>query len=168
MLVTADARNPLETSSDLLVIPLTQLEGEKRRLPSRVTALDRALAGRLTAALDSGDFRGSQGQQHVIYPNGDLPAKRVLLVGLGKEAKIDADTLRSLGGTAVKEARARRAAKVQLTVPSVRRVKAAVAAQALAEGAVLGGYRFDEYKEPGEEPTADVAALQLSFEKSAD
>ena len=168
MLVTADARNPLETGSDLLVVPLIQLEGEKRRLPSRVTAIDRALGGRITAVLDSGDFRGSAGQKQVIYPNGDLPAKRVLLVGLGKEAKIDADALRSLAGSTVQEARGRRATKVQMVVPALRRVKAPVAAQALAEGAVLGGYRFDEYKEPGEEPPAEVAALQLSFEKSTD
>ena len=168
MLVTADARNPLETGSDLLVVPLTHLEGEKRRLPSRVTAIDRALGGRITAVLDSGDFRGSAGQKQVIYPNGDLPAKRVLLVGLGKEAKIDADALRTLAGSTVKEAHGRRATKVQMVVPALRRVKAPAAAQALAEGAVLGGYRFDEYKEPGEEPPAEVAALQLSFEKSTD
>jgi leucyl aminopeptidase len=168
MLVTADARNPLETGSDLLVVPLAQLEGEKRRLPSRVAAIDRALGGRITAALDSGDFRGSAGQKHLIHPNGDLPTKRVLLVGLGKEEKLDADALRTLAGRAVTEARGRRATKVQLAVPTVRRIKAPAAAQALAEGAVLGGYRFDEYKEPGEEPRAEVAALQLSFEKSAD
>jgi len=168
MLVTADARNPLETGSDLLVVPIAQLEGEKRRLPSRVAALDRALGGQIKAAIDSGDFRGSAGQQHLIYANGELQAKRVLLIGMGKEAGIDPDALRSLGGTAIKEARGRRAAKVQLAVPGLRRVKAAAAAQALAEGAVLGGYRFDGYKEPGEEPPASVAALQLSFEKSAD
>jgi leucyl aminopeptidase len=168
MLVTADARNPLETGSDLLVVPLTQLEGDKRRLPSRLTAIDRALGGRITAALDSGDFRGSAGQKHLIHSNGDLPAKRVLLVGLGKEARVDADALRTLAGSAVTEARGRRATKVQLAIAPMRRVKPPAAAQALAEGAVLGGYRFDEYKEPGDEPPAEVAALQLSFEKAAD
>ena len=168
MLVTADARNPLETGSDLLVVPLTQLEGEKRRLPARVNALDRALGGRISTVLDSGDFRGAPGQQLLLYPGDDLPAKRLLLIGLGKETKIDADTLRSLAGTVVKEARSRRATKVQLAAPAVRRVKAPAAAQALAEGAVLGAYRYDDFKEPGEDAPPEVAALQLSFEKSTD
>jgi leucyl aminopeptidase len=168
MLVTADARNPLETASDLLVVPLAQIENEKRRLPSRVAALDRELGGRIEAALESGDFRGKPGQQHLIYPDGAVPARRVLLIGLGKDKGVDADALRSLAGSAVKEARSRRATKVQLAVPGLRRVKAAGAAQALAEGAVLGAYRYDGYKQPGDEPPAEVAALQLSFEKSAD
>jgi leucyl aminopeptidase len=168
MLVTADARNPVETGSDLLVVPVAQLEGEKRRLPGRLGALDRALGGRISVVVESGDFRGSEGQTLLLYPNGDLPAKRVLLLGLGKDAKIDADTLRSAGGTAVKEARSRRAAKVQLAAPGVRRVKAPAAGQALAEGAVLGAYRFDGYKEPGEEPPVELEALQISFEKAAD
>ena len=87
MLVTADARNPLETASDLLVVPIAQIEGEKRRLGARVTALDRALGGRISAVLDSGDFRGSSGQQLLLYPNGDLPAKRVTIKGQSYECE---------------------------------------------------------------------------------
>ena len=39
MLVTADARNPIETETDLLVVPLLQVTGERQRLPTRAAAL---------------------------------------------------------------------------------------------------------------------------------
>jgi leucyl aminopeptidase len=138
MLVTADSRNPAEIETDLLVVPLAQLGDEKRRLPSRVAALDRALGGRISSVLEGGDFRGKREQRLLLYPDAALPAKRLLLLGLGEEAKLEADALRSAAGTAVKEAATRRAAKLTVVVPVLRRVRAPAASQALAEGAVLG------------------------------
>ncbi len=168
MLVSADARNPLETRTDLLVVPVTALDGPKRRLPARLAALDRALEGRVQEIVESGDFRGKRQQRALLYSNGTLPARRVLLMGLGPEADVDAEALRALAGDVVKEAAQRHAAKVTVSVPGLRRVKAPAAAQALAEGAILGGYRFDHYKTPGEEPPGEVGAFQLSFERASD
>ncbi len=168
MLVTADARNPLETRTDLLVVPVPALDGPQSRLPSRLALLDRALDGRVRNIVESGDFRGKKQQRALLYPNGEVPAKRVLLVGLGPEGGVDAEVLRSVAGDAVKEAMSRHAAKVTVAVPGFRRMKPPGVGQALAEGAVLGGYRFDEYKNPGEEPPGQVAAFQLSFERAPD
>jgi leucyl aminopeptidase len=48
-------------------------------------------------------------------------------------------------------------------------VRAAAAAQALAEGAVLGGYRFDAYQQRnGDEPQGKVESLALLFERASD
>jgi leucyl aminopeptidase len=57
---------------------------------------------------------------------------------------------------------------VTVAVPPLRRVNPAATALALTEGAVLGGYRFDAYKDPGKEPPVEVAAVQLSFERARD
>jgi leucyl aminopeptidase len=168
MLVTADSRSPLEAQADLLVVPLAALDAESPRLPARVAALDRALGGRIGAVVESGDFRGKAEQRVLLYPGDALPAKRLLLLGLGRESELDADALRRAAGSAVKEGAARRAAKLAFAVPSLRRPRGAAAGQALAEGALLGSYRFDAYKTPGDEPPFDVAALQLSFEHAED
>jgi leucyl aminopeptidase len=97
MLVTADARNPVEIETDLLVLPLPELGDEKRRLPARAAAADRALGGRVSSVIEAGDFRGKPGQTLLLYPDGALPARRVLLLGLGAESSLDADALRRAG-----------------------------------------------------------------------
>lgn len=170
MLVTADSRNPVEVGTDLLLVPIAALDEDKRRLSGRAAAVDRALGGRLSAAIETGDFRGKPGQKHWIHPDGAIPAKRVMMLGLGKESELDMDAIRKLGGRAVQDAMARRAAKLTVVVPPFRRVKVATAAQALAEGAILGAYRFDEYKSKGtdDDVSFDVAAVQLSFDGKAD
>ncbi|MDJ0849800.1 MAG: leucyl aminopeptidase [Myxococcota bacterium] len=168
MLVTADSRNPLETRTDLLVVPVPAVDGPRRRLPGRLAGIDRALDGRIQNIVESGDFRGKKQQRALLYPDGALPAKRVLLVGLGPESAVDAEVLRAVAGDVVKEAAQRHAAKVTVAMPGLRRVKPPLAGQALAEGALLGGYRFDEYKTPGEDPPGEVAAFQICFERAPD
>jgi leucyl aminopeptidase len=155
MLVTADSRNPVEVETDLLVLPLVQIDDKKRALPGRAAALDRALGGRLSSVIESGDFRGKKDEKLLLYPGAALPAKRLLLVGLGEEAKLDAEALRCAAGHAVKEAATRRAAKMTVAVAGLRRARAPAAAQALTEGA--------SEDEPGE-----VAAMQLSFDRAPD
>ena len=51
MLVTADSRNPVEVGTDLLLVPIAALDEDKRRLSGRAAAVDRALGGRLSAAI---------------------------------------------------------------------------------------------------------------------
>jgi leucyl aminopeptidase len=165
MLVTADAKSPTEVEADLLAVPLAQLPKDELRLPARAAAVDRALGGRIAAVLESGDFRGKAGQTLCLYPDGGFPSRRVLLVGLGDEAAIDHEALRGAAGTAVSHAASRRAGRVALVVPTSRRVRPAAAARALAEGAVLGGYRFETYRKNGDDAPGEVASLVLLLER---
>ncbi len=171
MLVTAEAKSPAEVKGDLLAIPLWQLPKGELRLSARVAALDRETGGRIAAVIESGDFRGRSGQTHCLYPDGDFGVRRVLLVGLGEEKTADLEALRCVAGSAVAQAASRQAARVTLLVPALRRMKPAAVARALAEGAVLGGYRFDSYRKNSrndEDPPGAVEALTLLFERPAD
>ena len=47
-------------------------------------AVDEALGGLISQIIAAGDFKGKIGETHVLYTNGVLPAKRVLITGLGK------------------------------------------------------------------------------------
>ncbi|MBW2268423.1 MAG: leucyl aminopeptidase [Deltaproteobacteria bacterium] len=169
MLITTDSRSPQESRTDLLVVPIGVLGDGEQRLPARLARLDRLLGGDIAAAVASGDFRGKKDQKLLLYPNGSLPAKRVLVLGLGPENAIDTDAIRRVGGTAVREASARKAAKLTISAPRTpRRMKAAAMAQALAEGAVLGSYRFDAYQQKPEDPPGKVSAVQISFDRDGD
>jgi leucyl aminopeptidase len=168
MLVTVDSRNPMDAKVDLLALPMAQIDPEKWRLPPRLGAVDRALGGRLSAVLQSGDFKAKTGESLLLYPNGDVAAKRLLLVGLGEEAALDADAFRRAGGTAVSEAASREAKSVGIAAPRSRRLKVPVIARALAEGAVLASYRFDSYRSKSGKKGGTIASAALSFERASD
>ena len=157
-----------ELRADLVAVLLHELDPEHWKLPSRAAALDRALDGRLASALSSGDFRARRGQLLLLYTDGAIPTPRVLLVGLGPEASSDAAGVREAAARAVGEARRRKAAHLAVLPPAGRRVRPAPAAQALAEGAVLGAYRFDRYQKPREENGGEVTSVTISIERSSD
>ena len=169
MRVTVDSRDLVAAPADLLVVTMLEQEASPARLPSRYAALDRALDGRIAAVLASGDFRGRSGQTALIYPGGGIAASRVLLLGLGVGAKLDAEALRRAAGSAVGQAASRRAQTVAFAVTRTRRLRAADAARVLAEGAVLASYRFDRYRsESNAETPGEVDRIAFSFERAAD
>jgi len=168
MLVTVDSGNPMEAKVDLLALPLAQIDSEKWRPPPRLAAIDRAVGGALSAAVRNGDFQAKSGQSLLLYPSGAGAAKRLLLVGLGQIAELDADAFRRAAGTAVSEAVRRKAKKVAIAVPRARPVKIPAAAKAAAEGAVLASYRFDSYRSQDAEKGGAIASVALFFERADD
>jgi leucyl aminopeptidase len=168
MAVTLDSRNPAEVEADLLALLLPRGGDGAPRLSARAAAIDRALEGRVRAVIDAGDFRAKPGETALLYPGEGLPARRLLLVGLGDESALDAEALRRAVGTAVGQAAARRAAKLALPLRTGRRLRAPAAAQAAAEGAVLAGYRFDAYRDDGEDAPGKVESVHLFVERPGD
>jgi leucyl aminopeptidase len=159
MQVSVETRAAEGLTADLLALPLARPKPDKSHLPARYAALDRAVGGRISAALGTGDFKGSRGDTLLVYGDAGDGVRRVLLVGLGEEREADAEALRIAAGRAVGLARSRRARRVVIAVPPLRRLRGAAAGQALAEGAILGGYRFDSYRSPEADatPAPDVA-----------
>jgi len=168
MEVTVDSRSPAQAEVDLLAVPMAQLPKGEHELPARLAALDRALGGRIARVLASGDFRGKAGTALCLYPDTGFRSHRVLLVGLGDEASLDLEGLRRTAGAVVTQAASRQAKRVALWAPPLRRIRPAAAALALAEGALLGGYRFDTYRGKSEDPPGEVRSLALLFERAGD
>jgi len=104
MKVSVAARPAREIAVDLLAVPVFQLPEKGWKLPAGPAALDRALSGSLGAAIAAGDFRGKRGQSHLVYGGDEVAARRVLLVGLGEEEKLDGEALRQAAGQAVRAA----------------------------------------------------------------
>ncbi len=132
-------------ASDALALLLAQ----SNELPRALRTLDAALGGALAAAFARGDFAGKSGEVTAVPAEG-IATRRVLLVGLGKQ--LDLEALRCGAGAAVRATVARKGQSVTLVTPGLRRPAPEPAAQALAEGAILGGYRFDRYRTTGERP----------------
>jgi leucyl aminopeptidase len=164
MKITVDSRMPADASADLLAIPMGPL-GRGKRLPPPIAAVDRACRGAISAALEAGDFAGKPAQSSLLYAAGKRKAKRILLLGTGKDGP-DLEGLRKLAGRAVGEAARRRASKVALVAPRTT-LDGATAVQALAEGAVLAGYRLDEFRSEKRDD-GSVGAVSLLIERGGD
>jgi leucyl aminopeptidase len=176
MQVSVKTGDPSRSAADVLALPLLQAASSDAGpppLPAAARALDRRLGGVIATALDSGDFRGTAGQTTVLYPA--QPAKsgksgkasprilRVVLVGLGKRDKLTAEVLRRAAGSVMRRCGSRRAARVAFWLPTLRGITSARAAQAVTEGAVLGAYRFDDYRTSRTDGNGGLRALTLFY-----
>ncbi|MFH0800599.1 MAG: leucyl aminopeptidase [Pseudomonadota bacterium] len=123
-------------------------------------ALDRAMGGALARQIAAEKFTGERGSSRMLFTAGRIPARFVLLIGMGPREKFDLEVLREAGSEMAKAARKVRASSVALVLergPVGPAGDAAAGcddsapsrAQAIAVGTILGSYRFDRYKTNG-------------------
>jgi leucyl aminopeptidase len=124
-----------EVSSGLLAVGLHKDE-----------SVPRELEGAAVNALSDGDFSGKEGETALIYEPDGLATPRLLLVGLGERSRFTLEKLRRASATAAKRAHALKLDEAAFALPVPDGSGAREAAEAAAEGAALGLYRFDRYK----------------------
>ncbi len=149
----------LDVQADILVVNLFQ----GTREPGGATgAVDAALGGALRELTASGDAGGRLGETSVLYPRGALPARRVLLVGLGPQATFDAEAARRAAAAAVRRALELGGGRLATVVHGAGAggLEPEAAAQATAEGSLLAAYRFVGWKHRAE-PPAELDAITL-------
>jgi leucyl aminopeptidase len=105
-----------------------------------------ALPPELQELLEPGDFRGRSGQTLLLYPRGAAAPRRVLLVGLGKAEKLNAEAVRRAAALALQKARELQVAHMTVGAAGSMSGDDTEMAQAIAEGLVLGAYRFWQYR----------------------
>jgi len=145
--VRVEPGKPEEFATELLALYVFEGANGEQTAPA-VSAVDRALGGAIQQILDSGDFRGKLEETSLYYTRGAIPARRVLLVGMGKREKFGADQGRRAAAAACRLA-AKLGVKTFATASpfsGVEGIGTAECAQATAEGLFLGGYLFKKYK----------------------
>ncbi|HZP29227.1 MAG TPA: leucyl aminopeptidase [Acidimicrobiia bacterium] len=140
--LTVTNRPAPEVRADLLAVPVYA----DRELGPGADAVDRALDGTLGSFMEESGFEGKPGETLLVPAAGRLTAKAALLVGVGKRDDLTLDGLRRAAAAV-----ARRADKVghvatTLVDAAPASTGSAAAAQAVAEGVLLGAYQFLEYK----------------------
>jgi leucyl aminopeptidase len=165
MHVEVRAGNAETEAAEVLV--LTHCEGD-RLSQYDAAPVDKAMSGALHDLLQSKEFEGKTAELALIHTQGKLPAKRVLLVGLGKRTSVSLDTIRQAMGYAAKRVRQAKAASFTAAVPSVvpRGCSSVDVAQAMVEGTILGSYQFTAYR--SDPPSGrDVASMALLTRRKA-
>ncbi|MGQ0555471.1 MAG: leucyl aminopeptidase [Nitrospiraceae bacterium] len=132
-------------TTDALVLLLCEGEG----LPKEDGAiLDRALGGALRDLLQSKEFDGKTGEVVLFHTHGKIPAKRLILVGLGKKHDLGLDQIRQAMGHAVKRVRQAKSGAFVAALPGIVPHGASPidVGQTMTEGAILGSYQFTAYR----------------------
>ncbi|MEW6034721.1 MAG: leucyl aminopeptidase [Chloroflexota bacterium] len=145
MRVSVTVGDIVQYATDAIMVNL--FEGLER--PGGATAVvDKALKGAISELVAQGEVKGKLGEVTIVHTLGKLPAPRVAVVGLGKQADLTTDVVRR----AVAEAcRALRRAGVKKAATIVHGagaggMGATEAVQAIAEGCLLGLYTFKKYR----------------------
>ncbi len=110
-------------------------------------AVDKALGGLLSKLIAQGDIKGKFGSATIVHTLDKLPAARVCVVGLGKESEFTLDRARSAAANGAKALRGAGAKKIATIVVAYAGASVGYdsAAQATAEGIILGLWRFRKY-----------------------
>jgi leucyl aminopeptidase len=133
-----------DVEADAVVLNL--FEGQS---PGGATgAVDRALSGMIGKLVDAGDVRGKLNEVTVLYPSGALPARRVILVGLGKAQEFTLDRARQAAGSAATKARSLGCKSIATMAfgAGAGQLDPQACTQATVEGALLGLYEFRAHK----------------------
>lgn len=109
--------------------------------------VDRALGGEIQRAIDNKEFTARYTIHYAFHTLGKLPAGRVAVAGLGKRQSFKLDRVRRSAADGVKDLRKLGAKNVALAV-TADGLDLAQAAQAAAEGVVMGLFRFQKYYTP--------------------
>jgi len=123
-------------TADVVVVPFWQ---EKNKAVAACDAKE--FAKWFKQPVQSGDFHGKEGETLLLYRTSGKE-KRILLLGLGKEAACLPDTLRRAYASSVKAVKGKKFKSVNFMLPSVKLMDDAIGAKAVFEGVLLSSYAF--------------------------
>jgi leucyl aminopeptidase len=134
---------------------------------------DAAVQAAAAAVLASGEFKAGANETLLLHAPAGIKAKRLLLVGLGKQAKATVHSVRSAAGTAARFVKPRGVRAFAFALPSAEGLLPS-GARAAVEGAFVGDFDPDTYRSDRKDlsiesltvvaPTdADKAAVTAAF-----
>jgi leucyl aminopeptidase len=157
--------SPLDHKTECLILPCP----EEKKPGGTLKIIDDALNGAITLAFENKRFTGKPNQTLLLNSTGCLKADNLLLVGVGKAKDVKTETICKASATAVKLAEGSnfKSASVYLNDSCFDKIakgpRYGELAGAVAEGAGLALYHFDEYKSRDEkdDPPSRLQKLTL-------
>ena len=135
---------------------------------------NKAVNSAAAAVLSSGEYKAGANETLVLHAPAGLAAKRLLIVGLGNQAKATVHSVRNAAGTAVRFAKPRGIREMVFALPENTEWSAARSARAVVEGAFVGDFDPDTYRSDRKDQSlqsftvaapekSDQAALKAAF-----
>ena len=145
MEIRVEQGNITQVAADAVIVNL--FEGVTQ--PGGATgAMDARIGGLIRRLIAAGEFKGRLNETAVLHVGEGFPFRKVVVVGLGKSSEFDAERVRQVSATAAQTA-AKGNVKTIATIvhgAGIGGLDVFTAAQSVAEGTLLGLYRYDKYK----------------------
>ena len=149
-----------EFPSDIIVV--FQFEGTKR-LQGIIERVNKASHDLIREIFKGPDFKGKLYQTLLLYTKGAVPAKRILITGLGKRTEFTLEKLRGVGANVARSVRELGLKEFATSIPleGLKGIILDEISQAFVEGVRLGLYKFDELKSKEKENAQEVKNMTL-------
>jgi len=145
--------------AEVLVIGMFE---DVKGLSGEARTLDTALKGKVSSALRTGDFNGKVGESLLVYTDGKISAKRLLLLGLGKQAEFNLEGIRRAAGRSVKAVKKLEKKEFHAALPEIAKgVSLQDQARAWTIGAIMANYKFTAFKGKEESAKKELREARL-------
>src|SRR5271166_6042441 len=123
----------------------TSKDPDAKPEPALLTA-DEAVQAAAADVLASGEYKGGANETLLLHAPAGLAAKRLLIVGLGKQARVTVHGVRNAAGTAVRFTKPRGIRELVLALPEAELLPPGPCTRAAVEGAFVGDFDPDTYR----------------------
>jgi leucyl aminopeptidase len=159
MKISARTGKPLDHNADVLAaFVFSPASNKKKGLSAPLDAFDRALRGALSEAIKQEEFTGKRDQMLVLPTLGRIKSRKIILVGLGDASSLSATDLRTTFAKFARCLNGEKAKSAGVALPDGLTGHLG----AMAEGLVLGAYRFTKYLTGDRKPKTTLGAVTLS------
>jgi leucyl aminopeptidase len=134
---------------------------------------DSALQSAAAQVLASGEFKAGANETLLLHAPAGIKAKRLLIIGLGKQAKATVHSVRNAAGTAVRFTKPRGVRELVFALPEAEFLPPGPCSRAVVEGAFVGDFDPDTYRSDRNDvsvqsftvasPGADTSAVESGF-----
>ncbi|MDP3244761.1 MAG: leucyl aminopeptidase [bacterium] len=134
---------------------------ENAPLNGAAKELDKILSGKIVRHVKDERFEGKEGEALVVdTEEKKIPARLVLVLGLGKQKNFNLETIRRTAAISVKKAEELKIKNIASAIygAGVEKIPVDLAGQAMTEGALLGHYKFLKFK--SEEARKKISAVE--------
>ena len=138
-------KNATDVETECLVVPVID-KGDKDKSIGMLLTEEKPFHDAAHELLSSGELSGKPLELAMLYRPPGAKAKRVLLVGGGKEAKFNPNDLRKLAGAAARHVKSRNIRHLAIVLPAGVHFHADNAVRATVIGVLVADYDPDIYK----------------------
>ena len=126
-------------------------------------AVDQALDGAIAQLIREGEIKGKKGENTLIHTFGKIGPSRVLVAGLGRAESFTQETIREVTASSCRHLRKLGLERVATIAhgSGIAGLDARSSGQAIAEGSILGLYRFRNYVTKADNSVGELNELLI-------
>ncbi len=132
-------------------------------LDGDIAVVDKALGGAVSQLISQGEIKGKLNEITLVHSLGKLPAARVVVAGLGKQAELSTNKVRGAVAETCRWLRQKSIAHIATTAQGagINDISPKDSAQAVTEGALLGLYSFRKHMTREDDKLGEIKQLLI-------